>query len=312
MWKAPLRGFLLVLVVAGVAILSLGLWARYTIYDQDQFVQVVGGLSTDPAVQQVAVERTMAEIDKQIAERTASQALSPAIAISYQMFRPQIESGVTQALQSPQWQPIWIQALRELHGPLTDLLKGHDTPYLTQTDNEIRINLMPLYTQAKTQLEAQGITLLDQLDLDPSELNVSILKGDTLVQVQQYVRFFNRLLAVGIIVSVLAGIGYVLLSDRKLRAIAWLLLAIGVGWLIQRVALDFGKQQLANELADDNQRVAARRFYDTLVGDLRTFEFWALVAAVATAVGIYLFDRFYMQPRSKALEADDLYPGHGA
>ena len=89
MWKAPLRGFLLVLVVAGVAILSLGLWARYTIYDQDQFVEVVGGLSTDPVVQQMAIERTMSEIDRQIEERTASQALSPTIAITYQMFRPE-------------------------------------------------------------------------------------------------------------------------------------------------------------------------------------------------------------------------------
>ena len=111
MWKAPLRGFLLVLVVAGVAILSLGLWARFTIYDQDQFVQVVSGLSSDPAVQQAAIERTMAEIDRQIQERTATQALSPTIALTYEMFRPQIEAGIMQALQSPQWQPIWNQAL---------------------------------------------------------------------------------------------------------------------------------------------------------------------------------------------------------
>ena len=77
MWRAPLRGFLLVLVVAGVAILSLGLWARFTIYDQDQFVQVVGGLSTDPVVQQVAVERTMDEIDRQIQVQTASSGAFP-------------------------------------------------------------------------------------------------------------------------------------------------------------------------------------------------------------------------------------------
>lgn len=297
MWKAPLRGFLLVLVVAGVAILSLGLWARYTIYDQDQFVEVVGGLSTDPVVQQVAIERTMSEIDRQIEERTASQALSPTIAITYQMFRPEIEAGITEALQSPQWQPIWIQALRELHGPLTDLLKGNDTPYLVQTDNEIQINFFPLYEQAKTQLEAQGITLLDQLALTRDDLWISLLKGDTLVEIQDYVKLFNEILAVGIIVSVLAGIGYVLLSSRKLRAMAWLLLAIGAGWLIQRIALEIGRRQLVDALQDGNQQDAAQRFYDTLVGDLRSFEVWALIAAVVVAVAIYVFDRFYMQKK---------------
>jgi len=297
MWKAPLRGFLLVLVVAGVAILSLGLWARYTIYDQDQFVQVVGGLSTDPVVQQVAVERTMDEIDRQVQLRTASQSLSPTIALTYEMFRPQIETGITEALQSPQFQPVWIQALRELHGPLTDLLKGNDTPYLKQTGNQVQVNLFPIYEQAKTQLEAQGITLLDQLNLTRDNLWITLLEGDRLVQVQDYVRLYNQLLAVGIIVSVLAGIGYVLLSSRKLRAMVWLLLAIGLGWLIQRFALELGKQQLVEALQDENQRNVAKTFYDTLVGDLRAFEFWAVIVAAAVAAAIFVFDRFYMQKK---------------
>ena len=61
MWKAPLRGLLLVLVVAGVAMLSLGLWARHTVYDENRFVAVVGGLSADPDVQAVAVDLVMGE-----------------------------------------------------------------------------------------------------------------------------------------------------------------------------------------------------------------------------------------------------------
>lgn len=297
MWKAPLRGFLLVLVVAGVAILSLGLWARYTVYDQDQFVSVVGGLSTDPAVQQVAIERTMTEIDRQIEQRTATQALSPTIAITYQMFRPQIETEVMRVLQSPQWQPIWIQALRELHGPLTDLLKGHDTPNLKQTDNQVQVNLFPLYEQARARLTGQPLALLDQLNLTRDNLWITFVQGDTLAEVQEYVRLFNRILAVGIIVSVLSAVGYVLLSSRKLRAMAWLLLAIGLGWLIQRFALEYGKEQLVNALEEDSQRNAAQLFYDTLVGDLRTFGLWALIVAAVTALVIFLFDRYYMQKR---------------
>lgn len=303
MWKAPLRGFLLVLVVAGVAILSLGLWARYTIYDQDQFVHVVGGLSTDPTVQQVVIARTMDEIDRQVEVRTGSQALSPTISITYQMFRPQIETGITDALQSPGFQPIWIKALREVHGPLTDLLKGQSTPYLKQTDNQVQINLFPIYEQAETQLEAQGITLLDQLDLTRENLWITLVKGDTLVQIQDYVRLFNEILAVGIIVSVLAGVGYVLLSSRKLRAMAWLLLAIAAGWFIQRLALELGQRQLVDAMEHPNQRHVAQRFYDTLVGDLRSFEFWALIVAVGAGVAIFLFDRYYMQKKTNEPDA---------
>ena len=205
--------------------------------------------------------------------------------MTYEMFRPQIETGITEALQSPGFQPIWIQALRELHGPLTDLLKGNDTPYLKQTGNQVQVNLFPIYEQAKTQLEAQGITLLDQLNLTRDNLWITLLEGDTLVQVQDYVRLFNEMLAIGIIVSVLAGVGYVLLSSRKLRAMAWLLLAIAVGWLIQRLALEVGRRQLVDAMDQPNQRDAAQRFYDTLVGDLRTFELWALIAAVGRRGG---------------------------
>lgn len=303
MWRAPLRGFMLVLVVAGVAVLSIGLWARFMVYDEDQFVSVVGGLSTDPVIQEVAVHRTMTEIDRQIEEKTATQALNPSISITYEIFRPQIESGLISALQSPQWHPIWIQALHEIHGPLTDLLKGNSTPNLKQADNKVQINLFPYYEQAETQLRAQGITLLDQINLTRDDLWVTLLEGDTLAQIQEYVSLFNGILAIGIIVSVLAGIAYVLLSSRKLRAMVWLLLAIAVGWLIQRFGLELGRQQLVEALSDENQRNAAKLFYDTLVGDLRTFGFWALIVASLVAIGIFIFDMFCMQKRMKAPDA---------
>jgi hypothetical protein len=303
MWKAPLRGFLLVLVVAAVAILSLALWARYTVYDQDQFVSVVGGLSTDPAIQQVAVTRSMAEIDNQVAIQTAKQGLSPTIAITYQMFRPQIEQGIITALNSPAYKPYWVAALRQLHGPLTDLLKGNDTPNLKQTGNQIQINLYPAYELALQNLGPQVTTLLDQLQLSPDNLWFTVLEGDQLAQVQRYVRLFNRMLAVAIIVSVLAAIGYVLLSSRKLRAMGWLLLAIGLGLLIQRFALQYGKEQLVNALSDPNERSAAQVFYDTLVGDLRRFELYALIVGIGVAVAIFLVDYFMVQKKLQEVDA---------
>lgn len=295
MWRAPLRGFLLVLVAAGVAILSLGLWARYTVYDENQFVSVVGGLSSNPTVQKVAVDQIMTEVDRKIQTEIGQQGLSPAIGITYQMFRPQIESGIAKALASPQFQPLWEQALRELHGPLTDLLKGNDTPNLKQSDNQIQINLYPAYEMAKNQLGPTGTQLLSQLNITEDSLWISLLKGDTLVRIQDYVKLFNRMLAVGIIVSVLSAVGYVLLSSRKLRAMAWVLLAIAAGLLIQRAALALGMRQLVESLQAADERSAAKIFYDTLVGDLRQFELWALIAAVVAAVAIYLIDRYLVQ-----------------
>jgi hypothetical protein len=303
MWKAPLRGFFLVLVVAGVAILSLALWARYTVYDEDQFVSVVGGLSTDPAIQQVAVTRLMAEIDNQVATQTTAQGLSPSIAITYQMFRPQIEQGIVTALNSPAYKPYWIQALRELHAPLTALLKGDDTPNLKQTGNQVQVNLFPAYELAQQNFGPQVTALLAQVNLSADNLWFTVLEGDQLAQVQRYVRLFNRMLAVGIIVSLFSALGYVLLSNRKLRAMAWLLLAIGLGLLIQRFALQYGKQQLAESLKDPNERNAAQVFYNTLVGDLRRFELYALIAAFGVAVAILLIDYFMVQKNLRELDA---------
>lgn len=295
MWKAPLRGFLLVLMTAGVVLLSLGLWARHTVYNEDRFVAVVGGLSTDPAVQAVAVDRVMTEIDTQIATQTAAQGLSPAIGITYQMFRPQIEQGVVNALNSPQYKPYWNQALRELHGPLTALLKGNQTPYLKQTGNQVQVNLYSAYELAQQNLGPQVVQLLDSLNLTKDSLWITVLEGDTLAQIQDYVRLFNRILAVGIIVSVLAGVGYVLLSTRKLRALVWLMLAVGIGLILQRAALELGKRQLVESLDDSKQQGAAQIFYDTLLGDLRRFELYALIVAIVAAVVIFLVDRYMIQ-----------------
>ncbi|HET9661216.1 MAG TPA: hypothetical protein VFP05_12850 [Thermomicrobiales bacterium] len=303
MWKAPLRGFFLVLVVAGVAILSLALWARYTVYDEDQFVSVVGGLSTDPAIQHVAVTRLMAEIDTQVATQTTAQGLSPTVAITYQMFRPQIEQGIITALNSPAYKPYWVQALRELHTPLTALLKGNDTPNLKQTGNQVQVNLYPAYELAQQNFGPQVTALLAQVNLSPDNLWFTVLEGDQLAQVQRYVRLFNRTLALGIILSVLSAIGYVLLSNRKLRAMAWLLLAIGLGLLIQRFALQYGKEQLTEALQDPNERNAAQVFYNTLVGDLRHFELYALIVAIGVAVAIMLVDYFMVQKKLQEIDA---------
>jgi len=298
MWRAPLRGFFLVLVVAGVAILSLALWARNTVYDENQFVAVVGGLSTDPAVQSVAVEQIMTALDQQIAERAATQGLSPTVAITYQMFRPQIESGMVSALQSPAYQPYWIEALRQLHGPLTDLLQGNSTPYLKQTGNQVQVNLYSAYALAQQNLPPQALRLLDQLDIPQDSMWITVLEGDQLAQVQRYVRLFNSTLALGIILSLLSAIAYVLLSNRKLRAVAWLALAIGVGLALQRYALELGRRQLVDALRDSNERSAAQVFYDTLVGELRQIELYALIVAVAAAGVIYIVDRFVVQKRA--------------
>ncbi len=303
MWKAPLRGFLLVLVVAGVAVLSLALWARYTVYDQDQFVSVVGGLSTDPAIQQVAVARLMTEIDNQVATQTAAQGLSPTVSITYQMFRPQIQQGIIQALNSPAYKPYWIAALKQLHGPLTDLLKGNDTPYLKQTGNQVQVNLYTAYELAQQNLPPQALQLLQQVNISSDNLWVTVLEGDQLARVQRYVKLFNRTLALAIIVSVLSAIGYVLLSSRQLRAVGWLLLAIGVGLLIQRFALEYGKRQLVEALKDTSERSAAQVFYDTLVGDLRQFELYALIVAIGVAVAIFLVDYFMVQKKLQEVDA---------
>lgn len=306
MWRAPLRGFLLVLVVAGVAILSIGLWARYTVYDEDTFVEIVGGLSTDPTVQQVAIERSMLAIDREVEELTSTQGLAPTLTVTYQMLRPQIQSGLTSVLQSPRFAAIWMEGLRELHGPFTALLKGQDTANLKQTGNQVQLNLYPGYEQARVvigQQNPQALALLDQLSLTEDDLWITVLEGDSLSEIQAYVRLFNQALAVGIIVAVLAAIGYVLLSSRKLRALAWVAAAVAVGVAIQRVAIEIGRRQLVETLEERNNQEAAKIFYDTLVADLRSFETYALVAAFVTGVVIYLVDRYVAHPRSQAQAA---------
>ena len=92
-------------------------------------------------------------------------------------------------------------------------------------------------------------------------------------------------------------------SSRKLRAEGWLLLAIGVGLLIQRFALEYGKRQLVEALKDTNERSAAQVFYDTLVGDLRQFELYALIVAIGVAVAIFLVDYFMVQKKLQEVDA---------
>jgi len=157
-------------------------------------------------------------------------------------------------------------------------------------------DLYSLYALAQQNLPSQALQLLDQIDISSDSLWITVLEGDQLAQVQRYVRLFNSTLALGIIVSVLAAVGYVLLSNRKLRAVTWLALAIAVGLALQRYALELGRRQLVDALRDGNERSAAQVFYDTLVDDLRQFELYALIVAGPCSRDI-LADRFRVQKK---------------
>ena len=284
-------------------------WAHRTVLNTDSYVSTVTPIAKDPvvtaALARIATNQLFAALDPQ---QTIADALPPKAAFLAGPItngvKGFIQDQANNALNTEQFQQLWVTANRTAHAELMKVLHG-DSKALSTSNGQVVLSVVPLLNQIlqNAQQTISGITgksiTLPQLTGNelPSvacakisaALNrplpdtcgqIPLFTASKLKEAQRAVRAFDRVVILLLILTPLIAIGALALSRRRRRT----LLQIVVGTMLVMVILRRAVMWLQNDLIKTGrpENTGARRvIVHQLLHAFFTASVWVLVIAAA-------------------------------
>jgi hypothetical protein len=301
-WRAPVSAVLITLgcILAPVAV--LGVWGANQVSNTDRFVANMAPLIKEPPIQHALSARITTEITSRLnVQATASQAATqaaqahlPRLANLLRTFSGQIASGVNSAIgaavarvvASPAMAVVWSQALRTAHTGVVRVLSGQGGGALSVQNDEVVLNLGPLITQAKDQLSARGLTIVN--NLPAVSATFPLFEARNLSKAQQGYRLIVTLKWVlPFLALALLALG-VYVAMRHRRALIGAALGLAASMLVLGIALTIFRSVYLNSIPSNVSHDAAGVLYDTLIRFIRQGLRVILVVGLVIAAGAFL------------------------
>jgi hypothetical protein len=291
---------LVVLTVVSFVAAGVGVFARRNFLDTDRWVQRVGPLSEEPAVedrlgvylteQLTQLVDVRALFEEALPER--GQVLAVPLANAVEGF---VGERVDSFVRSEQFDRLWEAANRRAHAAAVQLLEGDlDSEALTTSGGDIVLNLVPVIDAALRQLSEASPEILGRevdipevsvddvpeaaitriesaLDVDLAEDygQVVVYRDSDLEAAQDALSLFDRAVtALLVLTPVLAGLA-LWLSHRRRRTLLQLLAGFALGLVVvRRVVFALEQQVLDQVRVPENEpvvRATARAFVDPFI-----------------------------------------------
>lgn len=270
-----------VLVVIGSLLVPLAVtafWAQRTITDAERYIETVGPLAAEEAIQTAVVDRTtQALMDTIEANQGVSQVLEGLPAPVVEKLRAPIEGAIeslvqqvtTRVVSSEEFQNLWIGINQELQKQFVDVLSGDRDGALTVENEELVLDTSQIFTAVQQELVDRGVTSLANQPLPPAaDRQIVLMRAEELQQAQTIYSItvpITRWLIPLVAVIFLAAVA---LSVRRARTV----FGIGVGVIISMgmlaVALTFARSQLENAAPTTIAQNALNAFWATLTNYL--------------------------------------------
>jgi hypothetical protein len=303
--------FLVVLTCLGVLTSTVAIWTHRTLLDTDEWVDTVGPLASDPAVQQATAtyltDQVMTLLDSQDALKGAlpdkfgflSTPLNGAV-------RGFVYDALLKWMQTDQFQNLWIKLNEVGHSTAVNVLRG-DTRLVETQGGDVTLNFLPLidnglkmvqdkvpgFLSGRAIPEITSETPPDQARAELSQAvgkplpdgfgTVFLYHGDRLEAAQQIVDAFDRTVIALPIVTLLLGAAAIILSTRRRRTLVQLgigvVLAMGIG-----VAVIAATRNLVlDEITNPNNRGAASSILSALISSFHTIAWWLIILGAILA-----------------------------
>ena len=285
-WWRPLVSTVLIILVVILAPLSVvARWAHDTVSDTDRYIEIVGPLASDPAVQQAVIDRITTEIvtrlqvdevtDQAIDALTerglpplassSLQALSTPLSDAIEGF---VEEQVTKLVESDEFEAAWIEANRQAHTQMVAVLTGKDTDLVNISNNAVSVNLATVIDSVKQRLIERGFTLADRLPAINAQF--TIFQSDDITKAQTAFRLLNAVNTWLPILALICLIGAVAVGRDRRRTLVAGSLAVVLSMLLLGIALNAFRAVYLDAIPTDQLPVeAAGAIYDTLAGFIR-------------------------------------------
>jgi hypothetical protein len=299
-WWRPVVATVLIILMAVLAPLSVvARWAHDTVSDTDRYVEIVGPLASDPAVQAAVADRITTEIvtrlqieavTDQAVDALADQGLPPLAATSLQALSGPLSNAiegfvhtqVTNLVESDEFQQAWETANREAHTQMVAVLTGKDTDTVEITNNAVSINLATVISAVQQRLVDRGFTLAERLPTVNAQF--TIFQSDDITKAQTGFRLLNAINTWLPILALLCLIGAVAVGRSRRRTLVAGALALGLSMLLLGAGMNVGREIYLNSVPTDQiPSDAAAAIYDQLVYFIRLSLRATLVVALAVA-----------------------------
>jgi hypothetical protein len=300
-WRSVIAAVLLVIGCALVPVSLVAVWSHDEVSDTDRFVQTVGPLAADPAVQEAITNRVTTTVFEyvhveQLADEAiaalAAQGLPPQLVQRLTAFTPTLQTAATgfvrdkvaQMVASPQFDAAWQQAVRIAHQQATTVLSGQSSTIVVQ-GGTVYLDLAPFIDAAKQRLAADGLTAVNLIpEVHPS---IALAPADQLVRAQSAYTTLEYVATVLPWITVLVLAVGVYLARRHLRALVGAGLGIALALVVLAAGLLVARGLLVGAVPTAGAPAAAAAF-DIVVQSLRSSGRALLVLALVVALGAFL------------------------
>lgn len=298
-WWRPVLTTILVIIIAVLSPLAVvARWTHDEISDTDRYIQTIGPLADDPAVQNAITNRITDEILSRLqiqavtddaVQALAARGLPPAAAASLQALGTPLSNAiegfirdqVAKLVASDAFQTAWEEANREAHASMVAVLTGKDTGAIQVSDDTVSVNLATVIEAVKQQLSARGFTLVDKLPTINAQY--TLFQSADITKAQNGFRLLSALNTwLPIMLLVLLAVALAIARNRRRTLIA-AMLAIAASMLVLGVALNGSRMVYLGALPSDVDQAAAGAIYDQLASFLRVGLRAILVVSLAVA-----------------------------
>jgi hypothetical protein len=308
---------LVVLSAVGLVTSALALWSDSLVFSTDKWVATVAPVAADPAVRHsvatFVADQTLevADLQQRIAKALPSDAAVLAQPLT-QTLRDYLVKEIDKFLATPTAQAIWSDVNRFAHRQLITALQDKNR-YVSVSQNDVTLNLLPLIGVALQRLEAQLPKLLGKdvklPRIDPKTApgqirtllqdatgmqlpadfgTVTLLKGSQGYAAKRALSLFHTLVIAICVVTALLILAALLVSPRK----RWTALHLGIAVLfavvVVRVAERQIEQRIIAALRDTGALSVAKAFVSSAIASLNGIVVWLIVGGVMVASAAFL------------------------
>ena len=294
---------LLTLVLAPLAVVAA--WVQATVSDTDRYVETVAPLASDPAVQDVVINRLTDRVVENVDVKAVTDSLTkvlrdagapPRVVAGADSLtgplrsavRTVVDRAVTRVITSEAFEQAWEGANRRSHAAVVNMLTGDSKGAIRAEDDTVQLNVGDVVDQVRERLVDAGF---DKAAAIPdTDRTVTLFHTEELGKAQDMMRLLD-ILGTWLPVLTLALAALTVWTAPSHRLML-MVTAIGVGVMmvvllvalavVRRVYLD---SVPPSALPPD----AAATIYDTFIRFLRNSTRTLLVIAVITALAAYLY-----------------------
>jgi hypothetical protein len=298
-------------------------WGRRTALDTNHYVDVMGPLAKDPAIQAFLATRITDQVMTAInVPQIVANVLPPKASILVGPMTSAVEGfvhdKVLALLQTDTFAQLWTDANRFVHEQVLAVLDGQGNT-ISVKDGVVLLNLLPLVNAALKSIQTAASGLVGNLPLpdisvtEPSPEAIAKLESalgitlpddfgaipvynsNDLRSLQVGVRKFERLVYLLIALIVLFFALALVVSTRRRRTLLQLTVGMALATVLVRRLAIAGTDHIVKGAAAESQ-AAIRAVADSLIASLKSYTAWVLwialiVLIVALVTGPYPWAR---------------------